>query len=61
VYGDRTDEIDVRERMRFPHGCFLVIDAREPDTLAGAVYIELFWPRLPSPIHPSCACPHICC
>ena len=45
LYGDRTDEAEVRERLEMPTGCFLVIDAADgwPNAgeLAGAVFVEI--------------------
>ena len=37
----RTTEPDLRSKLERPGGAFLVLDGREPGTLAGAVYVEL--------------------
>jgi ribosomal protein S18 acetylase RimI-like enzyme len=41
IDGDRTNAIDVRERLDKPAGSFLVIDGRVSGTLAAAVYTEI--------------------
>jgi len=45
VRGDRTSKEDVRARIAAPHGSFLVIDAPEAHTLAGAVYVKIHGDR----------------
>ena len=39
VTGDRTDELDIRERMSRPNAFFLVVD--DGDQLAASVYVDL--------------------
>lgn len=41
IRGDRTSQEDVRARVAAPHGSFLIIEAPEAHTLAGAVYVEI--------------------
>jgi GNAT superfamily N-acetyltransferase len=41
IRGTRTTERELRDKLGAPGAAFLVIDGREPDTLDGAVYVEL--------------------
>jgi GNAT superfamily N-acetyltransferase len=43
-HGERTNEVEVTERLARPNGCFLVIDdagGPAPGMLAGAVFVEM--------------------
>ncbi|RPI70450.1 MAG: GNAT family N-acetyltransferase [Ignavibacteriales bacterium] len=41
IDGDRTDEIDVKNRLQKPDALFLVIEKESNNGLAGAVYVEI--------------------
>jgi ribosomal protein S18 acetylase RimI-like enzyme len=41
VNADRTNETEVHALMTAEHGCFLVVDSKDPDRLAGSVYVDV--------------------
>jgi len=45
IRGTRTTEQELHDKLDTPGAAFLVLDGRQPGTLAGAVYVALRGPR----------------